>query len=261
MDDSELRSLRRGLDELRGEVARLASVQSQQSRQVSVLEASNAQADQLSSSLEERVMALEQERAAQARATRQALDSLGARVTELGVEVNSLPTAVESKESLQLLEQSIAASEQRFQRSLDGHSERLEQSLEALRKDLSSYQAEGLSCRQDLQGCRQDILGLLRNIWGESPPLALPAEQQPTPRSEAWFSAGIHLPLAGRMAHTEAQLVNFGRHVQSKLESATNKLDSKADLEDIVHRLSSKADVIHTHDRLTSADGTASFVL
>ncbi|CAE8606949.1 unnamed protein product [Polarella glacialis] len=174
-----------------------------------------------------------------------------------------MPTTLEVQDGLMQLEQLVTASEARTRETFR---ESLDQRLETLQVDTSlklSECIEGCSkeiqgcildlgyCREHSDSCRRDISGLLRQIWGDEGLVCDSAakegktgdEQLPQlPRGEA--------SLASRLALAEHEVAALSEHMALK-----------ADLEDVVHRLATKAEAGHVHDRLVSADGSASFVL
>eukprot|EP00913_Durusdinium_trenchii_P000684 g637.t1 len=153
--ESQLRRLRKSVEEQSQELARLLSELGQQSRVVKLLDETLQQTSQQTITLEHRLSNLEHERETSSRSTRSAFESLGARVTELGVEVAELPTAREMQASWQQLAQSVETSERVLraeqQEALQSLSCRLEGTLAGLRQDSDH-------CRQDVTSLQMQIL-------------------------------------------------------------------------------------------------------
>ncbi|CAE7783738.1 unnamed protein product [Symbiodinium pilosum] len=295
--ESQLRRLRKNVEEQSQEIARLTSELGQQSRLVKLLDENLQQTSQQTFALEYRLSNLEHERETNQRSTRMAFESLGARVTELGIEVAELPTAKEMKDTWRQLEQSVTSLEHQLRQDMDGRLEALNVELKGLggrHEDVhSGLRKDAGEIRQDLDGCRQDIASLLRHLWGDELPARavclderldkpqVPACQQmqeqmeprtlqtptePTTlqcqnqyRAAPAGTAGV--PLVPRLKQAEDRLSAMDGSRKADYENLLQRLELKADSEEMTKCLATKSDISHTHDRLISADGSATFAL
>eukprot|EP00435_Cladocopium_sp_Y103_P014433 s1926_g3.t1 len=157
--EGQLRRLRKTVEEQGSELARLTSELGKQDRIMTLgyhdglqlqdmvprksprklFDETLQQTSQQSFTLEHRLSNLEHERETGSRSTRNAFESLGARVTELGVEVAELPTLKEMQATWQQLAQSLESCEKilraEHQEALSCLSSRLEAALGNLQKE------------------------------------------------------------------------------------------------------------------------------
>jgi len=279
--ESQLRRLRKNVEEQSQQIERLISELGQQSRLVKLLDENLQQTSQQTFALEYRLSNLEHERDTSQRSTRMAFESLGARVTELGIEVAELPTAKEIKDTWSQLERSLATLEQNIRSDMDGRTEALDQELKSTEVRLeaknSGLQQDAAGIRKDVDGCRQDIESLLRHLWGDDLPLrAVCDEPRPsqaelqTPTEPTTLSVGpaaqyraaaAGLPLVPRIRQAEERLSAVDDSRKANYEDILQRIELKADSSEMKKSLAAKSDVGHTHDRLVSADGSATFAL
>eukprot|EP00439_Symbiodinium_sp_Y106_P016953 s115_g2.t1 len=264
--ESQLRRLRKNVEEQSQQIERLISELGQQSRLVKLLDENLQQTSQQTFALEYRLSNLEHERDTSQRSTRMAFESLGARVTELGIEVAELPTAKEIKDTWSQLERSLATLEQNIRSlvadDMDGRTQALDQELKSTEVRLeaknSGLQQDAAGIRKDVDGCRQDIESLLRHLWGDDLPLrAVCDEPRPsqaelqTPTEPTTLSVG---PAAQyRAAAAGLPLVPRIRQAEERLSAVDDS--RKANYEDILQRIELKAinfsvSRLHTPDRL-----------
>lgn len=172
-------------------------------------------------------------------------DSLSSRVKRLAADTSARPSADEENEALQRLQyleaqlglSRVAGSETQAKSAPDsGGGPQTSQGLAKMNFVARQSALESLieQNRRDLEDLMHrhclDLDGLSRKVWGDKVP------DGP--------------PLAMRLAASEDQVSDLWRHVGNKAEK-----------EDMLQRLSFKSDIGHTHDRLVSADGVATFVL
>ncbi|CAE8647271.1 unnamed protein product [Polarella glacialis] len=274
----EVSRLQRQVEELRQGLSKVSNEQSMQRRNAELLH----EATQQWVSLEDRIAGLERERETSARASRNNLDSIATRVTELGVEVAQMPTTLEVQDGLMQLEQLVTASEARTRETFR---ESLDQRLETLQVDTSlklSECIEGCSkeiqgcildlgyCREHSDSCRRDISGLLRQIWGDEGLACDSAAKEGASATQSPMAAEARsvppmVPTGDeqlpQLRRGEASLASRLALAEHEVAALSEHMALKADLEDVVHRLATKAEAGHVHDRLVSADGSASFVL
>lgn len=269
--ESQLRRLRKTVEEQGSELARLSSELGQQSRLMKLFDETLQQTSQQSFTLEHRLSNLEHERETGSRSTRNAFESLGARVTELGVEVAELPTLKEMQATWQQLAQSLESCEKilraEHQEALSCLSSRMEAALGNLQKDTSM-------CYENLNHCRQDVTSLQRQIWEDDSPLATPPPQAPSepvtaPASTvgAVGAVGAAVPtvtLVRRLKEAEGKLSGLDDRGKLEREELLHQLQRKAnqkDFEDLQKVVAGKSEKGHTHDCLISADGSVTFSL
>ncbi|CAE6913528.1 unnamed protein product [Symbiodinium natans] len=296
--ESQLRRLRKNVEEQSQEIARLTSELGQQTRLVKLLDENLQQTSQQTFALEYRLSNLEHERETSQRSTRMAFESLGARVTELGIEVAELPTAKEMKDTWRQLEQSLVTLEHQLRRELDGRAEALDRELKGLGGRLEEVHAglrkDSAGIRKDSDSNRQDIAALLRHLWGdELPARAVFVDEKPdqsqvstqpmepitepitepvtgpaathctgsTGPAGQYRQAAAGLPLVPRIRQAEERLTSLDGNRKADYETILGKLELKADRDEMTKLLATKSDVEHTHDRLVSMDGSATFAL
>ncbi|CAL1158072.1 unnamed protein product, partial [Cladocopium goreaui] len=280
--EGQLRRLRKTVEEQGSELARqqrgtrvgngLTSELGQQSRLMKLFDETLQQTSQQNFTLEHRLSNLEHERETGSRSTRNAFESLGARVTELGVEVAELPTLKEIQATWQQLAQSLESCERilraEHQEALSCLSSRMEAALGNLQKDASM-------CHENLNHCRQDVTSLQRQIWEDDspvqttppPPKVAPLVQlAPSEPVTATASAGAPvkapITLVKRLKEAEDKLsclddrgkveregllhqLQLKAHVRADLDEANQK-----DFEDLQKVVAGKSEKGHTHDCL-----------
>lgn len=280
--ESQLRRLRKNVEEQSQQIERLTSELGQQSRLVKLLDENLQQTSQQTFALEYRLSNLEHERDTSQRSTRMAFESLGARVTELGIEVAELPTAKEIKDTWSQLERSLATLEQNIRTDMDGRNEALDQELKSTEVRLearnSGLQQDTAGIRKDLDGCRQDIASLLRHLWGDDLPLRAVCDEPPPSQAEfqtptepttlavgpkpeepaaQYRAAAAGMPLVPRIRQAEERLSAVDDSRKANYEDILQRIELKADSSEMRKCLAAKSDVGHTHDCLVSADGSA----
>lgn len=272
--EGQLRRLRKTVEEQGSELARLTSELGQQSRLMKLFDETLQQTSQQNFTLEHRLSNLEHERETGSRSTRNAFESLGARVTELGVEVAELPTLKEIQATWQQLAQSLESCERILraeqQEALSCLSSRMEAALGNLQKDASM-------CYENLNHCRQDVTSLQRQIWeDDSPVQATPPPSQVAPLVQlapsepvtAMASAGAPvkapITLVKRLKEAEDKLSCLDDRGKVEREGLLHQLQLKAnqkDFEDLQKVVAGKSEKGHSHDCLISADGSVTFSL
>lgn len=270
--EGQLRRLRKTVEEQGSELARLTSELGKQDRIMKLFDETLQQTSQQSFTLEHRLSNLEHERETGSRSTRNAFESLGARVTELGVEVAELPTLKEMQATWQQLAQSLESCEKilraEHQEALSCLSSRLEAALGNLQKDTSM-------CYENLTSCRQDVTSLQRQIWEDDSPVeatvVLPPQVTPSEPVTAMASttsvAAARAPgvtLVKRLKVAEDKLSCLDDRGKVEREELLHQLQLKAnqkDFEDLQKVVAGKSEKGHTHDCLVSADGSVTFSL
>ncbi|CAK8994884.1 unnamed protein product [Durusdinium trenchii] len=251
--ESQLRRLRKSVEEQSQELARLLSELGQQSRVVKLLDETLQQTSQQTITLEHRLSNLEHERETSSRSTRSAFESLGARVTELGVEVAELPTAREMQASWQQLAQSVETSERVLRAEQ-------QEALQSLSCRLEATRWPGTSS-QDSDHCRQDVTSLQMQILED---LAEQQRQDITEPVAVVAAPVVAVPLVKRLRVAEEKLSSLDNYNKVEHECLQQRIDlkaSQADLEAVQKELARKAELGHTHDCLVSADGSVTFSL
>lgn len=212
------------------EFADLKKTVAQIQHQITAMDAAALETSKWQESVDQRITSIDNEMSNVTQTALRGMESLSVRVTDLGVALAAWPVGSDVHAAMEHLE-TLVAEVITIQRNVT----RLEEAQLQSRADQETTDKE---CKLLYMRCHS----LHQNLWGA---------KDPGPDADADVSI-IH-----RLVAAEHRLV-AAEHRFVELERA---IEIKANDKDVTHWLASKADVHHTHDRLVSVDGSATFSL